>query len=168
MYLLRHYCLSIEYVRAPTVYCVYMHPLCVRLYQLCVTLLIINSRFDLDGDNKVDLLNFLNFFLSKDNKEKRTATRVSYALEALKNYALSMQSEKLKVKNINTTANSIERSVMQAYVMYYVCNCQCSGYCTTVYNIALLASVTLTHLNREHVLLALCSCTPVAAVSCIE
>jgi hypothetical protein len=71
-----------------------------------------DSRFDLDGDNKVDLLNFLNFFLSKDNKEKRTATRVSYALEALKNYALSMQSEKLKVKNVNTTADHIERSVM--------------------------------------------------------
>ncbi|KAG5183282.1 hypothetical protein JKP88DRAFT_241452 [Tribonema minus] len=62
---------------------------------------IIRSRFDLDGDGRVDLLNFLKFFLSKDNKDRRMAARVSHALEALRNWALSMQKEKLKGANTN-------------------------------------------------------------------
>eukprot|EP00611_Tribonema_gayanum_P013061 TRINITY_DN2382_c0_g1_i1.p1 TRINITY_DN2382_c0_g1~~TRINITY_DN2382_c0_g1_i1.p1 ORF type:complete len:1787 (+),score=415.93 TRINITY_DN2382_c0_g1_i1:3-5363(+) len=62
---------------------------------------IIRSRFDLDGDGRVDLLNFLKFFLSKDNKDRRMAARVSHALEALHNWALSMQKEKLKGANTN-------------------------------------------------------------------
>ncbi len=78
-----------------------------------------NSRFDIDGDGRVDFLNFLQFFFSKvcvyavssvvvivstfefpqcctaftiqENKEKRSAVRVSSAIDVLRNYILSLQ-----------------------------------------------------------------------------
>lgn len=58
-----------------------------------------HRRFDQDGDNKVDLMNFLNFFLSRDNHDKRTSVRVTHACEALRTWILSMQVPKLKAQN---------------------------------------------------------------------
>ncbi|CAN0374254.1 unnamed protein product, partial [Phaeothamnion confervicola] len=44
----------------------------------------LRSRFDTDGDGRVDLLNFLNFFVTRDNIERRSAARVGRAVEVLR------------------------------------------------------------------------------------
>ena len=57
------------------------------------------SRFDVDGDGRIDLLNFLNFFLTRDRKERRSAARVTRALEAIREDALNKQADKTKITN---------------------------------------------------------------------
>jgi Ca2+-binding EF-hand superfamily protein len=58
-----------------------------------------SSHFDLDCDGRVDLLNFLNFFLTRNNKEKRSAARVFGALEVLRSHVRSIQDPKKKGQN---------------------------------------------------------------------
>lgn len=55
----------------------------------------------MNGDGRVDLLNFLNFFLTRDRKEKRSAVRVTRALEAIREDALNKQVDKLKKQTID-------------------------------------------------------------------
>jgi hypothetical protein len=87
---------------------------------ICVYAPLICSHFDLDGDGRVDLLNFLKFFLSKDNKEKRTATRVSHGLNTMRNFGLSMQKDKLKASN----TDKVDRQVMMtSYCAHLIMRC---------------------------------------------
>ncbi len=58
-----------------------------------------NSRFDIDGDGRVDFLNFLQFFFSKENKERRSASRVSSAVDVLRSYILSLHKPKEQGQN---------------------------------------------------------------------
>ena len=57
-------------------------------------------RFDANGDGRIDLLNFLNFFLTRDRKERRRAARVTRALEAMREDALHKQVDKIKKQTI--------------------------------------------------------------------
>lgn len=66
------------------------------------------NRFDANGDGRIDLLNFLNFFLTRDRKERRSAARVTRALEAIREDALSKQVEKPKKQ----TTETIDRYVL--------------------------------------------------------
>ncbi|CAM9405848.1 unnamed protein product, partial [Choristocarpus tenellus] len=66
----------------------------------------IRERFDHDGDGRVDLLNFLNFFLSRENKERRSVGRVTRGLEALHEDALHMQMDKLKKLSVDNIDSS--------------------------------------------------------------
>lgn len=59
-----------------------------------------HTRFDANGDGRIDLLNFLNFFLTRDRKERRRAARVTRALEAMREDALHKQVDKIKKKTI--------------------------------------------------------------------
>lgn len=56
--------------------------------------------FDGNGDGRIDLLNFLNFFLTRDRKERRRAARVTRALEAMREDALHKQVDKIKKQTI--------------------------------------------------------------------
>ncbi|CAM9842968.1 unnamed protein product [Pylaiella littoralis] len=56
----------------------------------------VKERFDANGDGRIDLLNFLNFFLTRDRKERRRAARVTRALEAVREDALHKQVDKVK------------------------------------------------------------------------
>lgn len=58
-------------------------------------------RFDANGDGRVDLLNFLNFFLTRDRKEHRSAARVNRAFEAIRDDALHKQVDKVKKQTID-------------------------------------------------------------------
>ncbi len=58
-----------------------------------------NSRFDIDGDGRVDFLNFLQFFFSKENKDRRSASRVLSAVDVLRTYILSLQKCKEQGQN---------------------------------------------------------------------
>lgn len=58
------------------------------------------GRFDASGDGRIDLLNFLNFFLTRDRKERRRAARVTRALEAMREDALNKQVDKIKKQTI--------------------------------------------------------------------
>lgn len=60
------------------------------------------TRFDANGDGRIDLLNFLNFFLTRDRKERRRAARVTRALEAMREDALHKQVDKIKKQTIGT------------------------------------------------------------------
>eukprot|EP00903_Cladosiphon_okamuranus_P013950 g12974.t1 len=60
----------------------------------------VKERFDANGDGRIDLLNFLNFFLSRDRKERRRAARVTRALEAMREDALHKQVDKIKKQTI--------------------------------------------------------------------
>lgn len=58
-------------------------------------------RFDTEGDGRVDLLNFLNFFLTRSCKERRSAARVTRALGAIRDDALHKQINKLKKQTVD-------------------------------------------------------------------
>lgn len=62
-------------------------------------------RFDSDGDGRVDLVNFLNFFLSRDCEERRSATRVTRSFEAIREDALHKQIGEVKKQ----TAGQVDR-----------------------------------------------------------
>ncbi|CAM9186272.1 unnamed protein product, partial [Ectocarpus fasciculatus] len=61
---------------------------------------LVKERFDVNGDGRIDLLNFLNFFLTRDRKERRRAARVTRALEAIREDALHKQVDKIKKQTI--------------------------------------------------------------------
>lgn len=62
--------------------------------------LFLPTSFDANGDGRIDLLNFLNFFLTRDRKERRRAARVTRALEAMREDALHKQVDKIKKQTI--------------------------------------------------------------------
>eukprot|EP00904_Undaria_pinnatifida_P002651 jgi/Undpi1/12387/HiC_scaffold_5.g02059.m1 len=81
---------------------------------------LIKERFDVDGDGRIDLLNFLNFFLTRDRKERRSAARVTRALEAIREDALNKQADKTKITNADyidssTAWNDLKKCHVRSY-----------------------------------------------------
>ncbi|CAM9910415.1 unnamed protein product, partial [Ascophyllum nodosum] len=81
---------------------------------------LVKERFDPSGDGRVDLLNFVNFFLMRDRMERRSAARVTKALDAMREDALSKQADKAKKQTIDSVdSNAAWQDIKKRYEKAY-------------------------------------------------